>query len=240
MQAITQFFHIILMQPLVNLLILGYEYIPGHDVGVSIIVLTLLIRLILLPSFHKSLKAQKQINDIQPKLNALKEQHKDDKEAQAKAMMALYKEHSINPFGSCLPLLIQLPFLLALYRVFYYVLRGTDLKNYLYSWVHNPVTLNPYFLHWINLSQPSLWLGIVAGIAQYLQSKAMLPKIKSNDPTTQALQMQTLYILPILTVVISLRLPAGLPLYWIISTLFAAGQQYYIMRNNNSKVEVLN
>jgi len=229
---IGHIFRIILIQPLLNLLVLGYNVIPGHDVGVVIVLLTVLVRLILAPSFHKSIKSQKSMSALQPKLNAVREQYKDDREGQAKAMMALYKEHNVSPFSSCLPLLIQLPILIALYQVFIIGLRGQagGLDSYLYHFVHNPGTLSPLFLHFINLAKPSWLLGVVAAVAQYFQSKMLLPKDTQGDATAKALQLQTLYILPIVTIVISLRLPAGLPLYWLVTTLFSLGQQYYIMK----------
>jgi YidC/Oxa1 family membrane protein insertase len=229
-QFIGHFFHIVLIQPLVNLLVLGYRFIP--DVGVVIILVTILVRLILAPSFHKSLKSQRKMAVLQPKLNELREKHKDNKEAQAKAMMDLYREHKINPAGSCLPLLIQLPLLIALYQVFRIALGTATVGPYLYSFVHDPGTMNPYFLHIVNLAKPSIALGIIAGISQYFQSRMMLPKEPNTDPTQKMLATQTLYIFPILSIFISLRLPAGLPLYWITTTLFAVVQQYYIIKNH--------
>jgi len=220
----------VIYRPLLNLLVFFYNIIPGHDVGVVIIVLTIVIRLILAPSFHKSLKSQKAMNDLQPKLAALREKHKGDKEGEAKAMMELYKEHKINPLASCLPLLIQLPILIGLYQVFRIALGGQHLAG-LYSFVKAPGDISPYFLHWVNLSQPSWIFGVFAGAAQFWQSKLMMPKVAGQDSTTKIMQMQTTYVLPVISVIIALRLPAGLPLYWIVTTLFAVGQQYYILRN---------
>jgi len=109
----------------------------------------LLIRLALAPSFHKSLKSQKAMNDLQPKLNEMREKHKDNKEAQAKAMMELYKEHKINPLSSCLPLLIQLPILIGLYQVFRIALNPSiniaTRLNGLYHFVPRPDMISPYF-----------------------------------------------------------------------------------------------
>ena len=233
MNIIGYLFKLILTQPLINLLVLGYNYIPGHSIGLVIILLTIFVRLLLAPSFHKSLKSQRSMTMLQPKMNEIRERHKDDREAQAKAMMELYKEHKINPLGSCLPLLIQLPILIALYSVFRIALGNQQIASYLYPFVHNPGIINPTFFKIVNLSQPSWVLGVFAGLAQYWQSKIMLSGAeKSNDDTQNAMAMQTLYILPLVTIFISLRLPAGLPLYWITTTLFAVVQQYYIMRNN--------
>src|SRR3989338_6616349 len=126
------FFNQILVYPLLNLLVFFYNFIP--DIGVVIILVTVLVRLALLPSFHKSLKHQKALQDLQPKMNEIKEKHKDDKEQQAKAMMELYKVHKVNPLSSCLPLLLQLPLLIALYQVCIRSLDGSKL-NGLYSFV---------------------------------------------------------------------------------------------------------
>jgi YidC/Oxa1 family membrane protein insertase len=228
----------VIYRPLLNLLVFFYNIIPGHDVGVVIIVLTVVIRLILAPSFHKSLKSQKTMNDLQPKLNEMREKHKDNKEAQAKAMMELYKEHKINPLSSCLPLLVQLPILIGLYQVFRIALGGHELTG-LYSFVHAPGSISPFFFRLVDLSKPSWVFGVLAGLAQFWQSKLMMPKSSAGqDTTTRAMQMQTTYVLPVVSMIIALRLPAGLPLYWIVTTLFAVGQQYYIIRSQ-AKVKVV-
>ena len=227
---ILAFYHEVIYRPLLNLLVFFYNIIPGHDIGVVIILLTVLIRLALAPSFQKSLKSQKAMNELQPKLNELRQRYKDNKEEQAKAMMQLYREHKINPLSSCLPLVIQLPILVALYQVFRVALGGH--LTGLYSFVKNPGSIDPYFfhIHAINLAQPNLIFGVIAGLAQFWQSKMMMPKTEGADATAKVMAMQTTYILPILSVLIAVRLPAGLPLYWIVTTLFAVGQQYYIMR----------
>jgi YidC/Oxa1 family membrane protein insertase len=131
-----------------NLLVWVYNLIP--DIGVVIILLTLLIRLILAPSFHKSLKSQSAMTALQPKMNDIREKYKHDQQAQAKAMMDLYREHKINPFSSCLPLLIQLPILISLYFVFTKALSGN--LGELYSFVHRPENLSPMFLGLLDLS----------------------------------------------------------------------------------------
>jgi YidC/Oxa1 family membrane protein insertase len=220
----------IIYRPLLNLLVFFYNVIPGHDVGIVIIVVTIIIRLLLAPSFHKSLKSQKAMNDLQPKLAELREKHKGDKEGEAKAMMALYSEHKINPFSSCLPLLLQLPILIGLYQVFKTALDGHQISG-LYSFISVPEKISPYFLNFVNLHDPSWVFGVIAGLAQFWQSKMMMAKSSpSQDATARIMQAQTVYMLPLLSVFISLKLPAGLPLYWIVTTLFAIGQQYYIIR----------
>ena len=234
MSFLTLLYNDIIYRPLLNLLVFFYNIIPGHDIGVVIILLTLLIRLALAPSFHKSLKSQKAMNDLQPKLTELREKHKDNKEAQAKAMMELYKEHKINPLSSCLPLLVQLPFLIALYQVFSKALNN-NLAGF-YTFVKHPGSIDPKFLGLVDLSLPSIALGVIAGLAQFWQSKLMMPKSSpGQDATAKIMSMQTTYVLPVISVIIAIKLPAGLPLYWIVTTLFAVAQQYYIMRKQQPK-----
>lgn len=227
----------IIYRPLLNLLVFFYNILPGHDIGVVIILVTIVIRLILAPSFHKSLKSQKAMNDLQPKLNEMREKHKDNKEAQAKAMMELYKEHKINPLSSCLPLLLQLPILIGLYQVFRTALGGHDIVG-LYNFIKAPAFISAKFLGLVDLSKPSILFGVIAGLAQFWQSKLMMPKVAGQDATTKAMQLQTTYVLPVISVIIAMKLPAGLPLYWIVTTLFAVAQQYYIKRDQ-SKITVV-
>src|SRR3989338_5389867 len=112
------FFKIILYTPLLNILVLLYTIVPGHDLGVSIILLTVIIRVAFFPLSIKAQRSQREMNALAPKLKELKEKHKHDKAAEGAATMQLYKEHGINPVAGCIPLLIQLPFLIALYQVF--------------------------------------------------------------------------------------------------------------------------
>ena len=231
---IGHYFNLILVYPLLNLLVFFYHYIP--DIGAVIILLTVIIRLLLLPSFHKQLKSQKAMTELQPKLQALKEKYKGDKEAEAKALMELYKEHNVNPLSSCLPLLIQLPILIALYRVFIQSLNGKDLVG-IYSFVPHLTQINPVFLHFLNLAKTNMILAVIAGALQYLQARMMLPKKAVTDQTTKMMQYQTLYMLPAVTILLGIRFPAGLMLYWIVTTLFGIGQQYYLMREEKEVIE---
>jgi YidC/Oxa1 family membrane protein insertase len=222
-----EFFRTILIYPLLNLLVFTYNYIP--DIGVVIIILTVLIRLLLLPSFHKSLKHQKALADLQPKMNEIRDKYKDDKERQARAMMELYSAHKVNPLSSCLPLLIQLPILIALYQVFIRSLNGHGLEG-IYSFITTPSSIDPHFFGLINLAEKNIYMAVVAAILQFWQAKISQPKIQSTDPTAKMLAMQTMYFFPVLTLIIGLQFPAGLALYWIVTTLFGIGQQYYIIR----------
>jgi len=233
---ISSIFHAILYRPLFNFFVELYNILPGHDVGLVIIVITILLRLAVYPLTSSSIKAQRSMQMLQPKLEAIKKQYKDDQQKLAQATMELYKNHKINPLSSCLPLLIQLPILLALYWVMQDGLNSNNLGAQLYSFVSNPGKINPITFGFFNLLNPSIWLAVLAGAAQFLQAKTMTQKMPpsnagegSKDESMAAMMnKQMLYMMPIMTVLIGFRLPAGLTLYWFWSTILMAAQQFYL------------
>lgn len=228
-----EIYHTIIYNPILNLLVGLYNVLPIHDIGIVIILVTLVIRIILAPFMHKSLKSQKHLSALQPKMNELRDKHKDDREAQAKAMMDLYKEHKVNPLSSCLPVIIQLPILIALYQVFSKALKGN--LDGLYSFVTNPGVLDPKFLGLVDLSHPNIAFALLAGLVQFWQS-IMITRWQGNnnnqDTAMASMNFSMTYVIPIITVVFAWTLPAGLPLYWIVTTFFAVAQQYYVQRTH--------
>jgi YidC/Oxa1 family membrane protein insertase len=226
-------FNLFLYNPLLNILLLLYRYLPGHDFGIAVIVLTILIRIILYPLGNQAIRSQKVLQELQPKLQEIQGKYKNDRENQAKATMELYKKEKINPFSGCLPLIIQLPILIALYRVFW---RGLQpgVQTSLYSFVPYAGQINPMFLGIINLSQPSPLLAVFAGITQFIQSKMVSPQVKSsqgkNSDFSGMMQKQMLYFFPVFTILILWRFPAALAIYWIVTTLFSIFQQYLIFK----------
>jgi len=233
---LTAIYTTILYQPLYNILIFLYNIIPGQDVGIAIIALTVLIKLLLYPLSRKSIKSQKDLQELQPKIDQLKEQYKDDREKMAGEMMKLYKESKVSPFSSCLPLLIQLPFFIAVYQVFRSGLTSESF-DLLYSFVANPNQINHIFLGLIDLSRPNVVLALLAGAGQFFQTKMYTrrkPEQKSTgskDENMMAMMnKQMLYVMPIFTVVIGFSLPGGLTLYWLVTTLLMIFQQYFIFK----------
>src|SRR5258708_4656293 len=170
MNTITQIFHTLLYAPLFNALIFLANLIPGHDLGLAIIALTVVIRFLFLPLSIKSQRSQRALNAINQQIAALKEKHKHDQAAQGAAMMQLYKENNINPVAGCLPLLIQLPILIALYRAFIAGLNPQSLSM-LYPFVHNPGTLNTMFLGVLSIIHKNVYLAVIAGVLQFLQPR---------------------------------------------------------------------
>lgn len=215
---------------------------PGHDIGLAIIFLTFLIKLILYPFSLQSIKAQKALNELQPKIEEIKNKFKGQKDKMTQEMIKLYKENKVNPFSSCLPLLIQLPFLVAVYRVFMKGL-GSQGLELLYPFIANPGHINSISLGILDLAKPNLILAILAGAAQFWQSKMLpikqppkgMPDSK-DESMTATMNKQMLYFMPILTVLIGSTLPAGLTLYWFLTTFLTVGQQYLFFKKINQKV----
>lgn len=227
-------FTTIFYQPILNLLVFLYNIIPGNDLGIAIIALTIIVKLILLPLTKQQIKSQKALQDLQPKMEEIKTKHANDKEAQGRAMLELYQKNKVNPMSSCLPLLIQLPFLWAVFRVFRDGLTNGSL-DLVYSFISKPDFLNHIAFGFLDLSVRNLPLALAAGAAQFLQAKMMSTKkapIKSEgaqDENMMAMMnKQMLYMMPIFTVVIGLTLPGGLMLYWFISTILLIAQQKFI------------
>lgn len=237
-----EFFKIILYQPLLNLLIVFYNLIPGHDLGMAIIFLTLVVKLILFPLSRQSIKAQKSLKDLQPKIEEIKKKYANQKDKQAQAMMAVYKENKINPFSSCLPLLIQLPILIAVFQVFRVGL--TDVSLPVYSFIHNPGGLNIMAFGILNLAKPNYILAFVTGILQYLQMKVladnqpvkeMIKQKEAKDENMMSLMnKQMKFMMPALTFFIGLTLPSGLMLYWLISVFGTIFEQKIVFKKKSA------
>ena len=232
---IGNIFNLILYQPLFHAVVLLYVFIPGHDFGIAIIALTLIVRFLLYPLMAQSIKSQKILAELQPQIQEIQKKYANDKQGQSKAMMELYKKEKFNPFGGCLPLLVQLPILIALYQVFWQGF-SPEKFNFLYSFVPNPGSIDPMFLGIMNLSEPSIALAFLAGISQFFQSKMLAPKKQGQQQSGQMaqfsniMQKQMIYFFPIFTVFILWKLPAAIGLYWTASTIFSIIQQYIIYK----------
>lgn len=241
-----EFFKIILYQPLLNLLVLIYNLIPGHDLGVAIILLTLLIKICLLPLSWQSLKGRKAMEGLQPKLAEIKKKYPGQKDKQAKATMELYKQNKVNPFASCLPLLIQLPILIAVFQVFRTGLNSDSLS--IYSFIHNPGSLNALSFGFLNLAKPNYILAGVTALIQFFQSKSMpTPEIDpqakgsegaKDESTMSMVNKQMKYMLPLMTLIIGATLPAGIMLYWLASVLISFVEQKISFGFKKKKTEI--
>lgn len=186
--------------------------------GLSIIIFAIVVKLFLVPLTIKQTKSMEQMSELQPKIKEIQEKYKNDKEKINIKTMELYKEHKINPFGGCLPMLIQLPVIFGMF---------TALRNpgmYVFGSEEIYRSIDTSFLWLSNLSDPDLWiLPITAGITTYFSSLTMATG-KSDNPT----QKMMLYMMPVMIIWWGRSFPAGLTLYWVISNLFQVIQQVLI------------
>jgi len=241
--------------------ILKFSYGFTHNYGVSIILMTILIRLILYPLMQKQMVSMREMQKIQPLMKEVQEKYKNDKERLNKELMTLYKEHKVNPMGGCLPLLIQMPILILLFQV----LRVFDYKDKLtgdivggFLWIPNQVEIIlKDGLHKVvgGLAAPEQLIrlgdkGIFGiqylGIMPFLIGVSMFyqQKMTTAPPTTpgkeggsaeQTQKMMTI-MMPLLIAFMSFTLPSGLTLYWLVSTLLGIGQQYFINKKIPTEV----
>jgi YidC/Oxa1 family membrane protein insertase len=243
----------IIYQPIYNALIFFVSIIPGNNLGWAIILLTILIRTILLIPNQKALKSQKKLQAIQPKIAELKTKHGNDQQKIAAETLALYKEHKASPFGSCLPMLIQLPILIGLFNV---IQTGMDPgSNYL---LYEPLKnfdlsqVQTNFLGLLDLTKIDfIVLPILVGLLQYLQLKLSLGKTKKAEKTKKTekkagsemeVANRTMsVIMPFMVAFFTASVPSGVGLYWAFSTTYGIGQQLIVNRahdKNETRIEV--
>jgi len=239
---ISHIWNALLYQPLLNALAFLVSVIPGGDVGVAVVLLTILVKVVLFPLSQRSIESQAQMNILTPELNKIKLSGAS-KEEQAKLTFDLYKKHKTNPFSGCLLVLIQIPIIFALYYVFY---KGIHFDGVLYSFVHIPAHINMIFLGIVDISKKSLILAILAGISQSLQAHYM-PKPATSPSGAASFQesfgksmnMQMKYVFPFIVAFIAYSISGAVALYWITSNLFMVGQQIYIKKKEFPLIDVV-
>ncbi len=242
-------FDVVIYNPILNALLYLQRALPGHDMGLAIVILTLAIKGIFYIPSLSAIRSSRQMQGLQPKLKDLQEKYKDDREALAREQMKLYKDSKVNPLSSCLPLIVQLPFLYALYRVFFNGLHA-DSHGFLVAsqLKHVYPALRSYFettpLHTTTIGGLDLGrahnivLAVLAAASQFWQTRMLAhpkePKTKEarDEAMTSAINKQAMYLFPLLTLYISYKFAAGLALYWLVSTLFTIVQQYIFLRRH--------
>lgn len=227
-------------QPILITLIFFYHLV-GNNLGFAIILLTLAIRVVLVPLTLPAMRSAEKMKNLKPELDKLKAKHGNDKTRLQQEQLKLYQQHNLNPLAGCLPYIVQFVVLIALYQVLVSSLQNGSLDG---------VTVNSQF-GWLILNEPdrTYVLPIVAGLTQLLLALMIMPatdttaekklavttKSKKDDKAAgdmtemaQTMQQQMVFVMPALTFFIALRFPSGLALYWIITTVVSIVQQYYI------------
>lgn len=251
-----ELWHLLLYQPLINALIFLYQVL-FHNFGLAIVVLTIGIRLLLLPLTISSIRATSKMRELAPEIEKLKRKYGKDKQAFSKAQMELYKQRGANPAAGCLPQIIQLIVLIALYQAFIQVLRVDGdviqkLNEVLYPQLQLPAeaVINTQFLY-LDLGKPDVFhlpgiplplpgfFLLAAALVQLISSKMMMPALtaarkkaaktpEKTDDLATSMQSQMTYLFPLMTILIGYSFPSGLILYWFIFSLSTAIQQYFV------------
>jgi YidC/Oxa1 family membrane protein insertase len=235
--------HTFFFDPVYNALVFFVDVVPGGDVGVAIILTVLLVKTILLPVSIKAAKTQKVMREIEPKVKELKAKFKDDKQAQAQAMMEVYKDAGMNPFASIFLVFLQIPIIIALY---FSVSKGGGIPlpainvDLLYSFVSEPLQITMNFLGMIDITGKSILLALGAGITQYifvsLSMPKLPPKVEGEEPNMKDdfmrnMQTQMKYVMPVLITVIAYTISAAIALYFLVSNVISIAQEFYIRKH---------
>lgn len=242
--------HAVFFDPVYNLLIFILAHVRGGDLGTAIIILTIAIKVIILPLSIRAAKTQRAMNALEPELTRIKEAHKDNREAVAKETMEAYKKAGINPFASILLTLVQLPVIFALY---FSVSSGGGVPfpaintTLLYSFVPTPETVNMVFLGLANMAARSLPLALLAGITQFIHTKISLPPLAPREANAEAsfkndfarsMHIQMRYVMPVIIFFFAYTISATIALYFLISNLIAIAQEYFIRQRMTQSATV--
>lgn len=239
-------FSTLIYNPIYNALVFLINVIPGGDVGLAVIGVTLLVKFILFPFAHKMARMQLIIKEMQPQLDSLKEEYKDDKQTQTLKTLELYREHNISPFFGILVLILQIPIVFGLYWVFYKGGLPVINTDILYSFISIPQVVDMHLLGLIPMDGKSIALAVLAGVTQFINMRIVMPyvapksdKLSLKEDLTRSLQLQMKYVMPVLITVFAYMISSAVALYWVTSNIFTIFQellvrkQYAHARENN-------
>ena len=225
---ISLIFNKVFYEPLLNSLVWLIGILPFHDVGIAVIILTIIVRLIIFPFTHNATVTQTKMKHLEPELKEIKEKFKNNNQEQTKKTMELYKRHGINPVFGLLALFVQIPILFALYKVFWTGGGGFDISH-LYHFVSVPAFINTKFLGLIEMSKRSYILAALASVSQFFQMRLAMPPVKKSsggtdsfkDNLAKSMSIQMRYIMPLFVFYIGLKFSSALALYWTTMNIFA-------------------
>ncbi len=232
------FFYTVLYTPIYNLLIALTDILPGQDIGLAVVVATIIVKVLLMPLSFAALRTQRAVKAMEPEMKKIRETMKEDKEAQAKEMFALYKRYGVNPFAEILTLLIQLPIILSLYWVFNSKTLLTVDMSILYSFIPAPEAIAPLFLGIFAVTGASVILALLAGVSQLLYGWYAIPvPERTGAPGTdmqadfgRAMALQMRFMLPLFIAVAAYFTSVAIALYFITSNLIGILQEFIVRR----------
>jgi len=241
------FFHTVLYTPIYNLLMFLTDILPGQDIGLAVVVATLIVKVILMPLSFAALRTQRAVKAIEPEMKKIREELKDDKEKQAREMFALYKKYGVNPFAGLVTLLIQLPIIISLYWVFNNKALLTVDTSILYSFVPAPLLISPLFLGIFAVMGASITLAFLAALTQFAYGwyAIPVPEKSTKPPGTdmqadfgRALVLQMRYVLPVFIGIAAYYTSVAIALYFITSNLVGILQEFIVRRKKIVLLEV--
>lgn len=220
--------------PLYSALVFVIGHIPGGDVGIALVIVTIIVRSLLLPLALKTSRAQKVLRDLQPKLDEIKKKYTDQREM-AEKTMALYREHNVSPFSAILIPLIQIPVIIGLYVVFANGGLPHITPEYLYSFVSVPSVVSMHFLGLIDMASKSLVLAVLAGASQYMYARVMPKPQSQSEPSfagdfAKGMHVQMTYVLPFIIGFVAYSISAAVALYLIVGNVFSFCSELYTRR----------
>jgi YidC/Oxa1 family membrane protein insertase len=236
-------FQTYIFAPLYNLLVYIVSVLPGHEVWMAVALLTILVKLVLVPLYKKQIRTQYIMSHVMPKIKAIQEKYKDKKDqtsqqSLAQETMALWKQYKLNPLTPFVILIVQIPVLFALYRVFFTGIEAH--RDLLYTNIHIPEILNQTFFG-IELSGRSLLLAVLAGLTMLALNWLMFQNKNKNIEESdfqKSLNLQMQYVLPVVIGVVSYITPAVVAIYIVVGNLFVIAQEYLIRRPLEKKLKV--
>jgi YidC/Oxa1 family membrane protein insertase len=236
----TGFFNVVLVQPLYNALIFLVGILPFSDIGLAVVILTLLVRFIIFPISRNAIKSQIKMKEIQKPLKDIQEKYKDDRQTMSLEMMKLYKDNNIKPFSSFLLILIQLPIIISLFFVFSRTNLPEINPDFLYSFISLPEQINPLMLGFFSLTSKSIVLAFLAAFTQFIQAQIMFKKnelLKKDDEepkegmmndVMKGMQVQMKYVMPIFMYFLALSLGSLIAIYFVTGNIFSIFQEMYV------------
>jgi len=241
-------FNELLYRPLFNSMVFFYNTVPVANIGLAVILTTLVVRILMIPLYRASIKSQREMTIIQPIVKELQTKYKDDRQKLSEEMLKAYKEHNVNPFAGILLLIVQIPVLIAIYQVSLNIFKPETYPE-LYSFITLPESFDPNFFGLLNVSDSrNIILAILVGASQYYQIKLIMKrtqpaksketkksKKKENSKPevpdfATTLNKQMLFLMPILVTGFAYSLPASMSLYWITTTVFTIGQEFFLIK----------
>jgi YidC/Oxa1 family membrane protein insertase len=201
-----------------------HSIIPNY--GISIIILTILTKILLWPLGNKSYKSMNEMKRLQPLMQEIREKYKNDKAKMNQEMMGLYRTYKINPLGGCLPMILQIPVFLALYKMLY---QAIELRHAPFIWWINDLSAPDRLLHF-NFSIPLMQPPYGIPVLTIIMGATMLLQQKMSPPPGDPAQAKMMMIMPIVFTFIFINFSSGLVLYWLVNNILSIGQQYYIKK----------